>query len=62
MQEKEYLEDYEVGEVLVTPGRTITEADIVNFAGLTGDWHPLQSSSDGMHCVDISVHTPCRAD
>ena len=23
-----------------TTGRTMTEADIVNFAGFTGDWHP----------------------
>ena len=43
MKEKNYLEDYELGEVLITPGRTITEADIVNFAGLTGDWNPLHT-------------------
>lgn len=39
--EREYFEDYTVGERFVSPGRTITEADIVNFAGLTGDWHSL---------------------
>lgn len=38
-----YLEDYFVGEMIVSPGRTLTEADIVNFAGLTGDWHPLHT-------------------
>ena len=36
-----YLEDFRVGEGGVTSGRTITETDIVNFAGLTGDYNPL---------------------
>ncbi len=36
--EKVYLEDYDLGEKFVTPGRTITEADIVMFAAITGDW------------------------
>ena len=39
--EKLYFEDYFVGEKLVSPGRTITETDIVQFAAFTGDWHPL---------------------
>ena len=38
---REYLEDYTVGERLVSPSRTITESDIVNFAMITGDWHPI---------------------
>jgi len=29
-----------VGETAVTTGRTITEADVVGFAALSGDWHP----------------------
>jgi acyl dehydratase len=41
--EKNYLEDYEVGERWVTPGRTLTEADLINYAGLTGDWHPIHT-------------------
>lgn len=36
-----YLQEYEVGEKWVSRGRTITEADVVNFAGVTGDWFPL---------------------
>lgn len=43
--EKIYLEDYEVGEELLSPARTITEADLVNYAGLTGDWHPLHTDA-----------------
>lgn len=29
-----------VGEGTATTGRTITEADVVGFAALSGDWHP----------------------
>jgi acyl dehydratase len=41
--EKGFLEDYSVGERLVSPGRTITESDIHTFASFTGDWHPLHT-------------------
>jgi acyl dehydratase len=33
-----YFEDVEVGMGAETPGRTLTEADIVQYAGLAGDW------------------------
>jgi acyl dehydratase len=36
-----YLEDLEVGRRIDTAGRTITEADIVAFAGLSGDFSPM---------------------
>ncbi|RJP26777.1 MAG: dehydratase [Actinobacteria bacterium] len=36
-----YFEDFQVGDVYVSRGRTITEADIVNFAAFSGDWYPL---------------------
>jgi acyl dehydratase len=36
-----YFEDIEVGAVYRTSARTITESDIVSFAGLSGDYHPL---------------------
>ena len=36
-----YYEDFEEGMVFETPRRTITEADIVNFACLSGDFNPL---------------------
>jgi acyl dehydratase len=41
-----YLEDFEIGERIVTRGRTVTEADIVNFASLTGDWFPLHVDAE----------------
>ncbi|MFH5801427.1 MaoC family dehydratase [Haladaptatus sp. CMAA 1911] len=41
-----YFEEIEEGETLAIENvRTITEADIVNFAGLSGDFHPLHMSS-----------------
>ena len=43
---KEYLEDYQVGDTLISPARTITESDVVAFAGLTGDWHPLHTDAE----------------
>lgn len=36
-----YFDDVEVGQEWTTQGRTITEADIVNFAGLSGDFNPI---------------------
>ena len=36
-----YFEDFEEGMRFTTPRRTITEADIVNFAGLSGDFNPI---------------------
>lgn len=37
------LSEFEVGEVFRPHGRTITEADIAGFAGLTGDWNPVHT-------------------
>lgn len=34
-------EKIELGQIWVSPGRTVTETDIVNFAGMTGDFNPL---------------------
>ncbi len=38
-----YLDDYSIGERFISPARTITETDIVNFSAFTGDWHPLHT-------------------
>ena len=35
-----YFEDVVVGEPLETPALTLTEADVIRFAGLTGEWEP----------------------
>jgi acyl dehydratase len=36
-----FFDDLEVGQEWISLGRTITEADIVNFAGLSGDFNPI---------------------
>src|SRR5262245_153578 len=36
-----YFDDVQVGQEWLTVGRTITEADIVNFAGISGDYNPI---------------------
>jgi 3-hydroxybutyryl-CoA dehydratase len=36
-----FLEDIEVGTRVESQARTVTEADITNFAGLSGDFSPL---------------------
>ena len=33
------FEEFEVGRRAISPARTITESDIVQFAGLTGDYN-----------------------
>jgi 3-hydroxybutyryl-CoA dehydratase len=40
-----YFEDNQVGNRIQTRARTVTEADIVGFAGLSGDWHPLHTDA-----------------
>jgi len=41
-----YFEDWEVGAEFTSPGRTVTEADIVMFAGLSGDFNPLHMDEE----------------
>jgi 3-hydroxybutyryl-CoA dehydratase len=36
-----YFDDVEIGQEWESFGRTVTEADIVNFAGLSGDFNPI---------------------
>ncbi|RPI98063.1 MAG: dehydratase [Chloroflexi bacterium] len=40
-----YFEEFEVGMELETRGRTITETDIVNFAGVSGDYNPMHTDA-----------------
>ncbi|PSQ32816.1 hypothetical protein BRD05_09715 [Halobacteriales archaeon QS_9_70_65] len=40
--------DVEEGETTVTQGRTITEADVTNFAGVSGDFNHLHTDAERM--------------
>lgn len=41
-----YYEDLDIGERWETPGRTITEADIVMFTAMTGDQNPIHTNEE----------------
>jgi acyl dehydratase len=40
-QKTQYFEDLKIGHTWASASRTITETDIVQFAGLSGDFNPL---------------------
>ena len=40
-----YFEDVEVGFRFETPSRTVTEADLVAFTGISGDFNPLHTDA-----------------
>jgi 3-hydroxybutyryl-CoA dehydratase len=41
-----WFEEFEVGQRIITPGRTITESDIVSFAGLSGDYNQIHTNAE----------------
>jgi acyl dehydratase len=41
-----YFEELEPGYKVTTNGRTISEADIMAFAGLSGDWNPMHTDAE----------------
>src|SRR4030065_235565 len=40
-----YFEEFAVGQTIRTPGRTVTEGDIVAFAGLSGDFNLIHTDA-----------------
>lgn len=41
-----YWEQWEIGAEFESPARTLTESDIVQFAGLSGDYNPLHVNEE----------------
>ena len=41
-----YFEEFEIGQEIVTVGRTITESDVYGFAGLTGDFNQIHTDAE----------------
>ena len=41
-----YFEDLTPGLKVTSAGRTISEADIMQFAGLSGDWNPMHVDAE----------------
>lgn len=40
--------DVEIGDGITTAGRTVTEADVANFAGVSGDFNELHLNAERM--------------
>lgn len=40
-----YFEEFEIGQAITSVGRTITEADVVAFAALSGDWNQMHTDA-----------------
>lgn len=41
-----FFEDFDLGQKGLTAGRTITEADIIAFAGLSGDFNAIHTDAE----------------
>jgi acyl dehydratase len=41
-----YFEEFELGKKFVSVGRTVTEHDIVTFAGLSGDFNQIHTDAE----------------
>ena len=63
-----FFEEFEVGQTITSVGRTITEADVVAFAALSGDWNPIHTDAEfaatdpfgqrvahGLLCLSVAI-------
>ena len=41
-----WFEEFKEGQSIESRGRTITEADLVNFAGVSGDFNPMHTNAE----------------
>ncbi len=41
-----YFEEFAAGQTVITAGRTVSEADVVAFAGLSGDFNQLHTDAE----------------
>ncbi len=41
-----YFEEFDVGQRIVSVGRTVTESDVVTFAGLSGDYNQIHTDAE----------------
>lgn len=54
LMDARFLEDLQPGDRFTGPARTITETDVVAFAGLSGDFNPIHTD------VEFAKNTPYR--
>jgi acyl dehydratase len=41
-----YFEEFAVGQRIITAARTVTESDVVGFAGLSGDYNQIHTDAE----------------
>lgn len=41
-----FFEEFEIGQKIISAGRTVTESDIVTFAGLSGDYTQIHTDAE----------------
>lgn len=46
-----YFEEYQIGQRIISAGRTVTESDIVSFAGLSGDFTQIHTDTEYSKCT-----------
>lgn len=46
MERNRYYEEIAIGESNVSQARTVTEADVVNYAGVSADFHPYHMDEE----------------
>jgi len=51
-----YFEDFEIGAEFISPARTITQTDIINFACLSGDFNEVHTNFE--YCKTTSFGEP----
>ena len=58
-----YFEEFNLGDSVTSAGRTVTEADIVAFAGLSGDWNAIHTDVEFCKetCSVSGSRTACSA-
>lgn len=42
----QYFEEFEVGQKIITVGRTVAESDIFNFSGFSGDYNQIHTDAE----------------
>ncbi len=40
-----YFEEFQIDQKIITAARTVTESDVVNFAGLSGDYNQIHTDA-----------------
>ena len=55
MRTYRYLSEFTVGEKFTTLSRTVTETDVVLFAGITGDMNPIHT--DRSYADSLPFHS-----